>query len=85
MEVVVAEEIEQVPAAAAAVELARGLARVDIVLPEELQASMRALLEANLEAVVAARRELPPGVLRALDVAAALQKVPEPGTGAFGQ
>lgn len=78
-----AEELEQVPAAAAAIEFARGLARVDVVLPAELQAPMRALLESNLEAVVGAKRELAPGILRALEVAQALQKVPEPGTGAF--
>ena len=83
MEVVVDDKLEQpMPATAAAVQIARGLANVDR-LPSEVQAAVTALLEAALEGTVGAKRELPAGVIRALDLATALQKVPQPGTGAF--
>lgn len=76
------EMVQTMPATTAAVEFARGLAKVS-VLPEELQGPVAALIESALEMTVGAKRELAPGVLRVLDVAVALQKVPERGTGAF--
>lgn len=76
-------KLEQpMPATAAAVQIARGLACVDR-LPGPVQDAVTTLLEAALEGTVGAKRELPAGVLRALDLATALQKVPQPGTGVF--
>jgi hypothetical protein len=86
VEVFVVEETtlqQTMPATKAAVTFARGLAHVDRVEPVELREPLRVLLEANLEATVGAKRELPDGVLRALSVAQALEKAPEPGTGAY--
>lgn len=82
-EVVVADVEQTKTAQDAALVLARALAKVELVQPVEMREPLRDLFENALTMVVGAKRELPDGILRVLEVAEAALQAKEQGTGAY--